>query len=220
MNKKTLLAAALLALAPALLRAEVTFTFTEVGSDVVMTSSGTLDTSKLVQDYSPGWNGIGLQASDLGSINVMGSTIYAYTDDAYRFHAGTDFSAIVNPVGPFAFDSFANWVITEGTKSFATYGGWDDNGFLAPGISLVASDVVNGLWTPDQKWINTGTTFAALGLNVGVYSVVDSETKETITIRVSGVPGNPASVPDGGATLALLGASVAGLALLRRRRQA
>lgn len=89
---------------------------------------------------------------------------------------------------------------------------------IGAGITVAASDLVGGLWTTDQKWSHSGT-FASLGLNAGVYSVVDSETNETITIKI-GSAGSPPSVPDGGATLALLGASLAGLAMLRRQRQA
>ena len=215
MSTKKLLAVTLLALVPALTRADVKFTFNQVGSDVVMTSSGTLDTTKLVETDNSSWGGIGVETNGVGDIDIMGSTLEGPVNLAFAFHMGTNISAWVNPFGPFAQSVYSGWVATEGVKSFATFAGFS-NDLRVAGISLVAADVVDGFWTPDQQWTNAGSTLASLGLNTGVYSIVDGDTGETITIEVGAAPGLP-SVPDNGATIGLLGLSLAGLALLRRR---
>jgi hypothetical protein len=219
--KKLLLAGVLVGLMVSGASANVIFTFTEVGDDVVMTSSGSLDTSKLVSANwysgapngswaSGGWVGTGVQSDDDG-YDIMGSGNFVDNRNGpqkrFRFSTGTDISAIANPGGPFSDASF-DWVVT-GTKSFVTYGGYASSVFQA-GIQVVATDIdVNGFWTPDQTWENTGGSFASLGLNVGSYSVSDKVTGETITIQV-------ASVPDGGLTALLLGLSSLALAGVRR----
>jgi hypothetical protein len=193
--------------------ANVLFHFTQAGSDVKMTSSGTLDTSKLlVSTFSDGWGGTGVENNTLpGDIDIMGGTAFGGVDTLFKFHASTDDSAISNPGGPFSFSNF-NWTVTSGSKSFATYAGFD-GGFRQAGIGVRSVDIVGGQWTPDQNWTSFGATFASLGLNVGTYSVSDSVTSETITIQVGG----SASVPDGGTTFVLLCGAFAGLLGLRRR---
>lgn len=190
--------------------ANVIFHFTEVGSDVVMTSSGTLDTTKLlVSSFPDGWGGTGVENNVAGDIDIMGGTSFGGVDSLFKFHPGTDSSAITNPGGPFSFSNFG-WSVTSGSKSFSTYSGFDA-GVRQAGIGVIGGDIVGGLWTPDQNWIETGNTFASLGLNVGTYSVSDFETGETITIKVG------EAVPEGGATLAMIGGACLCFAALRRR---
>ena len=204
-------------------RGNVIFTFTEVGSDVVMTSSGTLDTSKLLSANYPasgwqqgGWSGTGVESSDDG-FDLMGSGEFlggrSDPQKRFRFNNGTDISAIANPGGPFS-DSSYDWSVTSGTKSFVTYSG--SKGGMQAGIQVLATDMNGVLWTPDETWINTGGSFASLGLNVGSYAVSDALTGETITIEVAG----GGAVPDGGATLVLLGGALTGLGALRRKFRA
>ena len=135
----------------------------------------------------------------------------------FRFSAGTDISAIANIGGlggPFSDPSgFVDFSVTSGTKSFVTYAGYDWSGVFQAGIQVFGGDMVGASWTPDQTWINTGGSFASLGLNVGSYSVSDAVTGETITIKVAGVP-------DGGTTLVLLGGALTGLGALRRKFRA
>ena len=181
-----------------------------------MTSSGTLDTTKLLlAPNQTGWGGTGIEHNGVGDIDIMGGTAFGQVNIGYTFHAGTNASAITNPGGPFSMSNFS-WTINSGSKSFTTYSGFNSSFTQRiPGIGLVASDIVGGLWSPDQTWTEYGVTFASLGLNAGTYSVSDIETKETITIQVG--KRSVDHVPDASATLALLGGSLFGLAVLRRR---
>jgi hypothetical protein len=212
-KSKLALMAALLGVSAPLARADVTFSFLESGGTVIMTSSGTLDTTKLVSVVLPdGWGGTGTENNSApGDIDIMGGTSFGDIDTQFGFNAGTDASAITNPGGPFLFDDFSISIVA-GSKSFTTYSGFD-GGLRQPGIGLVASDIAGGLWTPDQTWTySPGATFASLGLVPGTYAVSDAVTSETITIQIG-----TASVPDGGATALMLGFALSGFAILRRK---
>lgn len=192
-------------------QADITFTFTESGGTVIMTPSGTLDTSNLqVSALTDGWGGTGTEHNSTpGDIDIMGGTdVGGGITALFVFSEGTDASAITNPGGPFAFDSFPG-VTIAGSKAFTTYGGFDD-ALRVAGIGMTETDIEGGFWTPDQSWTYPeGSTFESEGLIPGVYAVSDAVTGETITIVVDGslVP-----VPTTGAwSLALL---VVGLLML------
>jgi hypothetical protein len=172
-------------------QADVVFQFTESGGNVSMTSSGTLDTSKLVLSTLPdGWGGTGIEDNPTpGDIDIMGGNSFGDIDISFGFHPGTDTSAITNPGGPFTFTDLFSWTVTSGSKSFTTYSGFV-GAFRQAGIGMISADISGGFWSPDQNWTSFGATFASLGLNVGTYSVIDSETGETITIQVGGQVGD------------------------------
>ena len=44
--------------------------------------------------------------------------------------------------------------------------------------------MVAGLWTPDQSWINLNSSFASLGMVLGIYTIADALTGESITIQI------------------------------------
>jgi hypothetical protein len=188
-----------------------------------MTSSGTLDTSKLVlatgfPPYTGGWAGTGVE--EYNDFDIMGSGSFSAANPVgqkrFGFNTGTDISDIANPGGPFSDSSYnPDWSVTSGNKSFVTFRGYKSS-VLYAGIQVFADDMNGALWTPDQTWTNTGGSFASLGLNVGSYSVSDAVTGETITIEVAG----GGAVPDGGTTLVLLGGALTGLGALRRKFRA
>jgi hypothetical protein len=163
--------------------AGVTFTFEEVGGNVVMTSSGSIDTLGLVSAPLMGWGSVGIYNS--GAMTVMGATTgeTSELDLAFAFNSGTDFSAWMP--GPALNSSFYIFTVTAGSKQFATYSGGAPH---LPGLGIVSNDLVGSVWTPDQTWTANGTTFASIGLNPGTYTVSDAVSGESITYQIGPVP--------------------------------
>ena len=175
------IAALVFALATETVRASVVFTFTEVGANVSMTSAGTLDTTNLVAGGRGGWGGVGIEQN--GQSDVMGGTLFGQTDVVFGFHEGTDFSPWAGASGPWSVSN-QEWSVVSGTNSFATYRRTDDSDTIIPGINMRAVDMVAGLWTPDQSWINLNSSFASLGMVLGIYTIADALTGESITIQI------------------------------------
>ena len=178
-----------------------------------MTSSGTLDTAKLLGvSREDGWGGTGIENNPTaGDIDIMGGTSFGVIDTQFGFSTGTDSSAITNPGGPFTSNNFSPSV-DSGSKSFTTYSGFL-GGLRQPGIGMRASDIVAGLWTPNQNWTFASASFASLGLNTGTYAVSDRITGEGITIQVG-----TAAVPEPASFAIWGGIGIAGLVAWRRKR--
>jgi hypothetical protein len=188
MKRLMLLAGLSVFLSPTTAHANIIFTFHEVAGMVVMTSSGTLDTTKLVPvAFVDGWFGTGFHDGSAVGIDILGGTSFGQIDTQFAFHAGTDTSAITNPGGPFTYN-FNGPDRIAGSRSFATYSGFPSGMFgvgeQQPGIGVRATDIVGGLWTPDQSWIFASDLSLLPRLNPGTYAVSDSVTGETITIHI------------------------------------
>ena len=184
--------------------ADILFEFSEVGNDVVMISSGTFDTTGLnvVGPFTWGLTGI----EENGNHDIMGGTDVGQVDISFAFNDGTDFSQWATANGPWSTSDF-NAQVTSGQKGFATYVRDPNTNIQIPGLGVERADLDGPLWTPDQNWRWTNESFATLQMHVGTYSVSDSITGETITIRIVPAP----------AAIGLLGIGL-GLTRSRRRR--
>ncbi|MFG0251747.1 MAG: hypothetical protein ACF8NJ_02600 [Phycisphaerales bacterium JB038] len=182
--------------------ADITFTFLETGGNVTMNSSGTFDTTGLPVVGPFGWGSTGLEEN--GNHDIMGGTDVGAIDISFAFNAGTDYSQWASANGPWTTSSFP-WTVNAVKKGFATYVRYPNTNAQVPGLGVEQADLNGALWTPDQSWTWFGGTFASLGMNVGIYTVSDAVTGESITFHIVPAP----------ASLALLGLS--GLAIRRRR---
>lgn len=186
--------------------ASIIFTFEDVGSDLMMTSSGTLNTNNLVlQDGISGWGGAGF--GNFGVYAMIGGTTVGNIDISFGFNQGTDFSEWLVGSGPFTTTQFDP--IVTGTTGFATYLQPDP---YTPGISMESGDIVNGLWRPDQTWTFLGASIASYGMLEGTYTVSDSITAESITFQIGS-----ASVPEPG-SLVLLAIGLAGFGFAGKKK--
>ena len=192
--------------------AGIVFTFTESGANVLMNSSGTIDTSKLVLQQSvSGWGGAGVEQN--GNHDIMGGTTVGAVNMSFGFHAGTDFSAWSAANGPWAASNFST-TVDSGHKGFTTY--IRITGPQLPGLGIEREDLDGTNWSPDQDWTFHNASFASLHMFAGTYTVTDAQTGEFITFQI----GEAAQLPEPDAAglvgLALIGAYVARRAKARK----
>lgn len=185
--------------------ANVTFSFTQSGGNVLMQSSGVLNTSNLLASPLNFWGGVGVETNSGGQSDIMGDTSMGNFDRTFAFNAGTDYSPWIGNM--FTSSNFG-WS-SSGTTQFATYA--FASSFRTPGIAISSADMVGALWTPNVSWSKAGT-LVSLGLTQGTYTVVDAQTHEAITIQIGAVP-----EPE---TYAMLIAGMGVLGAISRRRKA
>jgi hypothetical protein len=166
-------------------QAQLVFTFLEVGGNVTMTPSGSIDTNDLVAGSYPGWGDAGTQFYE--DLCLLGDTRSGAANTGFGFSDGTDYSDFFGASCPFSRDDFT-WASTV-TKSFSTYQE-PQSGVYVPGLNVKASDLVDGVFTPDGTWTVAGT-FDSIGLRPGTYSVADAVTGACITVQIG-----PDSDPD------------------------
>jgi VPDSG-CTERM motif len=194
MKKLTLVFAILLGLA-ASSRAGVTIDVTQVGSNVVFTTSGSLDlTGASAVSTGPGY-GLGFIGAApnwyIGTGSGTGWKSYALSSYAPSFGtSGTYYSSPTSSIG----DDFFIW----------GFGGSD------PRQVGVDTGYVSGAAISSVMTFN-GATIAGLFLTAGVYNYTIPN--DTIVLRI----GSGVSVPDTGVTVGLLGFALIGLAAARRR---
>jgi len=155
----------------------VTFHFEETHNSVIMTPSGTLDTTQLTPVPSSTWGGVGT-ADESPFIDMMGDDPNPHDINvAFGFSPGSDLSAVANPGGPFTGQDYSP--TSTSTRPFTTYYGAN------VGLGLDDTDIVGGIWQPNGQWTYAvGATFKSIGLNRGVYPVLDGVTGEGFIIQV------------------------------------
>lgn len=189
-------------------QADITFTFTESGGNVVMQSSGILNTANLVSASPGAWYNVGVETNGSPESDVMGDTTMGNINTAFGFNADTDLSPWIGNM--FTSSNF-DWT-SSGTTQFTTYWYNPTGVGLIPGFGISSDDLVGALWTPDVSWSKSGT-FASLGLTAGTYRITDAVTNEAITIQI----GSSAVVPEPDACAAFL-AGLGLLGLVARRK--
>lgn len=183
------------ALSPA--QAGLVFTFAEVGSDVVMTATGSVDLTDLNananQTWSAGSNGVqsGASNNEYVATGVPGNTTTPYT---------TTFTTVGGSFGERAF--LAPNSVSGDIAGFLDGAATD---FVWVPAGYVSGTALNGTSTFNN------TTLAGMGLIPGDYTWGWSgASPDTITVSVSAVP-EPS-------TLALCGVAVAGIGFAGVRR--
>ena len=191
--------------------AALSFTFQEVGDDVVLTSSGSFDITGLPDATASfdSWGWVGIQASGGlgGVIGAQDGNIhsgFSSTNAAVTWNVGTDTSVIGNWYSGGFVNASGGSV---GSRGFTTYVSW---GTLS-GFTYNSGDLVGSTWIPDLSAAYLNTDLSGLGITPGSYSVVDSITGESITINAAN-----AAIPEPSSVL-LLGLGTLGLSVRRRR---
>lgn len=205
MKLASIAAAVLAASLCSVANAGIVFTFTESGANVVMNSSGTIDTAGLVlQPTVSTWGSAGIEEN--GNHDIMGGTTVGAVNMSFGFHVGTDFSEWVSANGPWSGSHF-NTTVNSGTKGFTTYVR-GLSGAQIPGLGIEREDLDGTFWSPDQNWTFLNSSFASLQMHAGTYTVTDEVSGEFITFQIGG---NQLPEPDAAALvgLALVGAYAA-----------
>ena len=204
MTPKSLLGALVLTFAGAgsLSAATLTFALKEIGSDVVLTTSGSLS------DKTP-WTYVTSAADIGGRIGSLHGFIGVMSGDFDVYQA--TFPA---PMG-FGSESFYSVSLSYSGDSALI---WSENGFLyvPPGYKF-GDPLSNTATFSGANFVSGVASFASLGVTDGSYYSWDFGS-DKIEIKIGEVGGGGGSaVPETGTTLAGLALALAGLVTLRQR---
>ncbi len=173
-------------------RANYIVTLAQVGSNVVATGSGAFNLTGLTFAFSTPAQGVGV-AANIGVIST--GTTGVFNADLY-----TGFT------GPTSFGSGLTFLANTGSgDNVAIQGVVGDHFFVPQGY-------VSGNALSDSMTFNN-QSFATLGVTPGTYEWTwGAGANQNFTLQIG-----PASVPDAGSTLPLLGFASLGLVALRRK---
>jgi hypothetical protein len=181
------------------LRAGIVIDVSQVGANVVMNGSGSVDLSTLTRvgdgaefiNVSPAQGSIALGATPLGDINIYGSI-----------------------TGPGSFGTGITSTASSGTGDIFGLEGPNLSGFSKTVLDLPINYVSGSALSASDTYDNT--TIAAMGLTPGTFTWTwgAGGSADSLTINISGVP-EPSSLTLAATASGLL----SGLAFHRRRRK-
>jgi hypothetical protein len=179
-------------------RADVTITIAQVGSDVVATSTGSLNLTDLTPNPDGELYPTGIMRADIAWM-VMGPNTPATPMNLYQGISGPD---------SFGTTDIFDW--NSGTG--------DIFGLLATGINgiVVAGGYVSGAPLSATDTFR-GESISGLGLTPGTYTWTwgTGANADSLTLQIG-----PAAVPEPSSALAVAFAALAGLGVWARRRRA
>ncbi len=199
------LGAALLASAlPA--QAAVLVTIQEVGPDVLISGSGTVNTAALIQDSYTGWFGPNIFPA---GAQILLGTLPPAEFDTIRYRGIT---------GPASFGPVSAYFIASSGDVFGVSGG---SGFLhlplyGPGFT---NPYVSGTQLSATATVNNAT-LQDMGLVAGTYTWTwgTGVNADSFTVQIGAAPPPPPTPVPGPSALGLFAAAIGMLAVGRRRR--
>ena len=178
------------------LHAGVLFTFTEVGSDVVATTSGSIEAGWTVTSSAP---------------TFSTQTLLASTAIRYQSAGVTRF---VNDTGNWTYTALGGVEFTVGGSTGDAFGYSGGSNFFAP-----EGTAVGDAFTPNTTMTWANETFASLGLDTALSTTPLTLFTLDNGSTISGVRAEPVPEPTSIAFLATGGLAVGVVAAVRRRRR-
>lgn len=158
------------------------FNFQNDGNHLTMTTSGFIDTRKLVAvQFMSNWSNDGF--GTFGDYSFIGDGAHGLMDSFFAFSPGTNFSEWHKSLNIFPNLQFDPDVNT-GTQSFSTLTFPQP---YTPGFNARSTDIQNGIWIPDATWTFFNASIESFGLAKGTYTVTDARSGEFIRYQIGTV---------------------------------